>query len=200
VPAPYTALPCRLVRVVAYQAEQAALWDGPCSGPSGPLPVAWRPVGPRVAAGDPEPPLPDLERGWEGYCTNCGTPVPWDEGTRVSGTVRHLYDTPTRKPEPGDIYVADWLHHSGRCYSGWTNCDGRHLHAVLPNGHPWDIDSRASNCTLPEDTVHRCWVRTGDPPAITVGKGGNTCGAGAGSISAGDYHGFLTDGAFTASL
>jgi hypothetical protein len=50
---------------------------------------------------------------------------------------------------------------------------------------------------MPDDGEHRCWVRHGEPPRITVDKNGPTCQAGAGSILAGDYHGFLRDGAFT---
>ena len=75
--------------------------------------------------------------------------------------------------------------------------DGPHLVVILPNGQPWNIDSRASNCTLPYDYEHRCWVRHGEPPNITVDKNGLTCAAGAGSIMAGDYHGFLQNGALT---
>ena len=83
------------------------------------------------------------------------------------------------------------------CHDGWTNCDGRHLHAVCPNGCHWDIDSRASNCGLPGDTEHRCWIRSGEPPNVNVDKNGRTCSAGAGSIVCSDYHGFLTAGAFS---
>lgn len=53
------------------------------------------------------------------------------------------------------------------------------------------------NCTMPYDYEHRCWVRHGEPPAITVDKQGHTCAAGAGSIQCGSYHGFLEDGALT---
>jgi hypothetical protein len=75
--------------------------------------------------------------------------------------------------------------------------DGLHLCVVCPNGAQWLIDGPASNCTMPEDQgpygmAHRCWNRTGVPPLVAVGKGpGKTCGAGGGSIQAGDYHGFL---------
>ena len=76
------------------------------------------------------------------------------------------------------------------------NCPGEHLYAVLPNGRYWDIDSRASNCGRPDDRTHRCWVRHGEPPNVTVDKQGDTCTAGAGSILADDYHGFLRAGEF----
>jgi hypothetical protein len=64
----------------------------------------------------------------------------------------------------------------------------------LPNGRDWAIDGRATNCTRPDDHEHQCWVKHGEPPNITVDKDGNTCGAGAGSIQIGDWHGFLRDG------
>lgn len=86
----------------------------------------------------------------------------------------------------------------GYCIFGWTNCNGRHLHVILPNGGYWAIDSRAGNCTMRQDTVHRCWIRHGEAPLITVDKNGLTCQAGAGSImsSSGEppYHGFLRNG------
>lgn len=75
--------------------------------------------------------------------------------------------------------------------------DGPNLHVILPNRQPWNIDSRASNCTMPYDYTHRCWVRHGEPPNVTVDKNGLTCAAGAGSIMAADYHGFLQNGALT---
>jgi len=71
-----------------------------------------------------------------------------------------------------------------------------HLIVHTPGGS-WDIDSRASNCTLPNDNVHRCWVRHGTAPDITVDKNGVTCAAGAGSIICGNYHGFLRNGELT---
>ena len=52
----------------------------------------------------------------------------------------------------------------------------------------------ASNCTRPEDTVHKCWVRHGQVPDITVDKLGDTCHAGGGSIGQKTYHGFLRGG------
>lgn len=70
---------------------------------------------------------------------------------------------------------------------------GPHLKLMTPGGL-WVIDSRASNCGLPWDYEHRCWVRRGEPPDVSVTKDGPTCAAGAGSIQAGDYHGFLVAG------
>ena len=80
--------------------------------------------------------------------------------------------------------------------------DGKSLVVICPNGEQWMIDGHASNCTQRDDTgpygvAHRCWTRIGTPPLIQVGKSfGKTCSAGAGSIQAGNYHGFLgTNGA-----
>lgn len=75
----------------------------------------------------------------------------------------------------------------------YTFDDSPTLHVITPGGL-WNIDSRASNCTMPYDYDHRCWVRHGQPPMITVDKQGVTCTAGGGSIQCGDFHGFLRDG------
>lgn len=134
---------------------------------------------------------------WPARCDHCGALAPPDAARQVRR--ERLYDTPSGALEPGCLYWATWHHGSaGQCIDGWTNCPGAHLMAVLPNGRHWDVDSRAANCALPQDTTHRCWVRVGEPPNITVGKvGGPTCAAGAGSILAGDYHGMLQNGIFS---
>lgn len=192
----YQPLPARLITAAAHQPQLTAMWDGCAADSSARLHVARRRLGSPIPASEPEPPLPELTRGWEGSCERCGGGIPWDDRhVSLGGGVLRLWDTASGKPEPGDLYWTD--DYEGRCFH-WDNCPGQHLHAVLPNGHPWDIDSRAANCNRPTDRLHRCWVRTGEPPRITAGKGGNTCSAGAGSIAAGDYHGFLTDGVFTA--
>ncbi len=89
---------------------------------------------------------------------------------------------------PGAMWYADWYSRKGS--------DGQHLIVKTPGGI-WQIDNRASNCTLPDDDEHRCWVRHGDAPDITVDKNGKTCGCGC-SIGIGpgfrDYHGFLRNG------
>ncbi|GAC1521610.1 MAG: hypothetical protein NVS3B1_06000 [Marmoricola sp.] len=95
---------------------------------------------------------------------------------------------------PGACWDAHWM-------GDWAKGpDGICLMVRLPNGHDWMVDAEASNCTRPGDRSHRCWVRSGDPRtgSVTVGKDGETCSAGAGSIAAGDYHGFLTGGVLTA--
>ncbi len=143
---------------------------------------------------------------WPKRCAHCGTSVPEKQKPEKVGDVifdvthqvftSRLYDTNSGEPEPGDIYYIKW-HKPGEC-PNWNDCDGRHLHAKLPNGHDWDVDGRASNCTMKDDRSHRCWVRTGSPEdgTIHVDKNGHTCAAGAGSIIAGDWHGFLHHGAF----
>jgi len=56
------------------------------------------------------------------------------------------------------------------------------------------MDDRASNCGSRDDDEHRCWVRHGEPPDLTVDKQGLTCTAGAGSIVTDTWHGFLRGG------
>ena len=92
------------------------------------------------------------------------------------------------RPVPGMMYDAWWYrdHDKGP--------DGLSLIVITPDLHPWNIDGRASNCTLPHDPIHKCWVRHGTPPNLTVDKNGNTCAAGAGSIQTPKWHGFLRDG------
>lgn len=127
-------------------------------------------------------------------CPECGSPE------ALSGMSRPpVYDTEDGDLHPGDMYWAPCgaQQAGGSACLYWDNCEGQHLQVVLPNGRHWDIDSRASNCTMPNDRLHRCWVRAGEPPNITVGKNGLTCSAGAGSIQAGAYHGFLRNGVLT---
>jgi hypothetical protein len=145
---------------------------------------------------------------WPTHCSDCGAPVPVGEPhPTVVGqsafVVNHqvfsmrLYDTASGKPEPGDLFETNW-HEADKC-PYWENCSGIHLQAILPNGDHWDLDSRASNCTMRHDRIHRCWVRTGSPKdgTIHVDKNGLTCAAGAGSIAVDGYHGFLHHGHFT---
>lgn len=65
----------------------------------------------------------------------------------------------------------------------------------------WNIEGRASNCTMKDDPHHRCWVRHGTVgERVTVDKNGRTCGAGAGSFFMGpnnSWHGFIRDGMLT---
>jgi hypothetical protein len=101
--------------------------------------------------------------------------------------------TTLNEAPPGAMWDNPWLHDANQ----YCGPDGKALIVKLPNGKDWHIDGRASNCTLPADKEHKCWVRHGEPPTLTVDKNGLTCSAGAGSISAGDYHGFLVNGVLT---
>lgn len=100
---------------------------------------------------------------------------------------------------PGAMFYPDWLQpEEGEWRFYEPGPDGKVLAVICPNGRQWIIDSEASNCTRKGDRTHHCWIRHGVPPLITVDKNGNTCQAGAGSIQAGDYHGFLRNGVLTA--
>jgi hypothetical protein len=141
---------------------------------------------------------------WPVVCDSCGQIFPdgavWQTNADPlyrgcpDGKLYTLRDVP-----PGAMWDASWYRGAGVTYRWWTGDDGISLVVKLPNGHHWMPDSRCSNCTLPEDNVHRCWVRHGDPKLanLTVDKNGVTCAAGAGSILAGDYHGFLQNGVLT---
>lgn len=106
-----------------------------------------------------------------------------------------------RDAPDGAMWYADWILHGrlpddpNRCYMG---PDGHSLVVKVVGGHDWMVDGRASNCTMPDDDVHKCWCRYGDPRTgnITVDKSCNTCNAGGGSILTDKWHGFLRDGMF----
>ena len=88
------------------------------------------------------------------------------------------------------MYDAWWLHDE----PNFCGPDGKAMHLVCPDGSIWHIDGRASNCTDPHEWTHRCWVRHGEAPQLTVDKNGHTCQAGAGSIQTARWHGFLRGG------
>ncbi|MGZ6281692.1 MAG: hypothetical protein ACXWQ5_00095 [Ktedonobacterales bacterium] len=92
---------------------------------------------------------------------------------------------------PGGIQPAPWL---DRMYTPQLeHC----FNVKCPDGTWWTPDSRASNCSMPDDFKqerHHCWVIEGTLPNITVGKKGPTCAAGAGSIQTSHWHGFLING------
>ncbi|QXV74073.1 hypothetical protein [Rhizobium phage RHEph12] len=114
-----------------------------------------------------------------------------------------------RNMETGEVVGSHQLPY-GACYAqdnekGYypTGADGLSIVCVIPyqsasrkiSYHHWQIDGHATNCTKPEDNEHRCWVRrgtVGEP--LHVSKEGNTCEAGAGSISVSGFHGFLHNG------
>lgn len=100
---------------------------------------------------------------------------------------------------PGAMWFEEPVTYSSGKWYWWDNETGPHLIVMYP-GDPsgeWDIDSRANNCGRPADRTHRCWIRHGTPPNITVDKVGDTCSAGAGSIfGRNGYHGMLVNGKF----
>jgi hypothetical protein len=134
---------------------------------------------------------------WAIKCNQCDA-VPPEDADRSSKWSSKLpqYDTPSGEAEAGDLYwVDEKCAEEGYCPHGWTNCDGKHLNGVTPDLWHWDMMSRASNCTLREDTLHRCWVVHNNDGVIHVDKAGLTCQAGAGSIvSPKGWHGFLHNG------
>jgi hypothetical protein len=145
---------------------------------------------PRSFNGDPR---------WPTHCTTCNEPVPEHAERQVFGEAIYLDDEgrehSIRHPTPGMMWDAWWSP------ARWKGPDGMSLHVCCPDGHTWCIDSQASNCDKKDDvgefaSSHRCWVRHGTPPMITVDKRGRTCGAGAGSIQTPGYHGHLTNGVF----
>ena len=90
----------------------------------------------------------------------------------------------------GATWDADWLHDLPE----YCGPDGRSLVTVCPCGEHWCIDGPATNCTMKEEHVHKCWVRHGDIENMTVDKNGFTCAAGGGSIQTKQWHGFLRGG------
>lgn len=126
---------------------------------------------------------------------------------RVDSMQGGTVTTPARY-EPGAIYDAAYASRGEHTCMYWDNCDGHHIHVVSQNHHTFDLMSRASNCGLPNDRSHRCWVvhiPDGDLSRTTVDKNGLTCSAGAGSLLAQPinrtdgttipgWHGFLRNG------
>lgn len=147
-------------------------------------PKGCEPVAPKVDPLDPR---------WPVKC-DCCEYVFTDEDPKQSWTERMMARsdggplTTLRDAPPGAMWDAWWMS------DWWKGADGMCLNVRCPDGHDWCIDSRASNCTMPNDNAHKCWVRHGAPPDITVDKNGVTCAAGAGSIQTPKWHGFLRGG------
>lgn len=105
-----------------------------------------------------------------------------------------------RNAPHGAMWYAE---HYGK-YPHYCGPDGKALIVKCWANHDWHVDGKASNCTMPDDNVHKCWVRHGDPRTgnITVDKNGHTCQAGGGSIwvnmhgndPSKQWHGFLRNG------
>jgi hypothetical protein len=116
------------------------------------------------------------------------------DGTARNVGTGDIYPSLSQCP-PGAMWNADWM--LGLEDEPYAGPDGLCLVVKLPNGNDWMIDGIANNCTDRDDALragHKCWVRHGAPPLITVDKAGKTCSAGAGSILSGSYHGFLKNG------
>lgn len=168
----------------------------------------------------PEALIPHDDPRWPTKCSQCPylfTPDnPWQYFTDSVYVDEAGNEYSLRYPTPGMMWDAWWM---GNRQKG---PDGIHLMVACPNGHPWCVDGRASNCTSPckncgkpyymhntkdfpckeyiDAKPHKCWVRHGTPPKVTVDKSGNTCSAGARSILTPGYHGFLQDGMLTEPL
>lgn len=136
-----------------------------------------------------------LDPRWPAACA-CGYRFAHDDAWQVFQEVVYIrpdtgerFEEGLRKMPPGAMWNAYWMTHC-------KGSDGMALAVICPDGREWLIDGRANNCTMPQDNAHRCWVRHGTPPNITVDKDGLTCGAGGGSIQTPGYHGFLRNGEF----
>lgn len=153
---------------------------------------------------------------WPTACAACGT--------AFDGTAHHqVHGEPLYRGAPdGQLYTlvtapvgamwdAWWMRHGELKDNPWTGPDGLTLIVKTPGGD-WMVDAEASNCTRPQRVPvegnpgchrfvrsHYCWVRHGDPRTGTlhVDKNGETCSAGAGSIIAGAWHGFLHNSELT---
>jgi hypothetical protein len=113
----------------------------------------------------------------------------------------HSIVLPHSQLPAGALWVARRPVNRGRDEYPAVGNDGLAVYCKHVDGHPWHIDGRASNCTMPNDYRHRCWVRHGTVGEnLTVDKNGNTCKAGAGSFFMGpnnEWHGFLRQGKLT---
>lgn len=196
--------PARFIAPMAYRVTLSNLWSGECSKDEASgdnlkshyaetqldFPITHWPsiLEARAASFD-----------WEQFptlCNSCGAQAPGYSSIEESKVfIGLLYPTESQYPEPGDLYF--WPHHKTRCPAGWTNCDGNHLIAVLPNGAEWDIDGRDPICNLNGESTHRCWHRNGITPNISIDKNGAaTCGSGGGSITLNNWSGYLRNGQF----
>jgi len=185
----------RLIMEIGTRVYLGKMWPGECGAGQHRAETLYA----ELKAGEPPLKINSFKQfppeAWPTHCEVCGEPVPEEANSYASQT--RFYNTESGRPEPGDMFWAPWYHgEDKKFHCQWDNCDDPrgHLIVVLPNGHQWDTDGRASNCTMKEDRLHRCWCRHGEPPNIHVDKNGHTCQAGAGSIMAGNYHGFLHNG------
>lgn len=146
---------------------------------------------------------PDVARLYEGWPAFCGCGYAFQETDTYQVFTEDIYsrtdtgeEMTLREAPAGAIWRATWFEGVERL----TGPDGHCYICRMPGGRDWNIDGPASNCDQ-RDRPHKCWVRTGEAPNLTVGKGkeGESCTAGAGSIwidrgGPNDWHGFLTNG------
>ena len=130
-------------------------------------------------------------------CTRCNQEYK-NEELKFYNSRRNVWNTSDgNNDHPGDMFYAPWMHSvvdgKIKCMY-WDNCNDirGHLLVVLPNGHVFDTDMRASNCNKLEDRMHRCWEKKGEPPLVTIG--GPSSDNGVGSIGMAAWHGYLTNG------
>lgn len=130
---------------------------------------------------------------WPTHCP-CGYEFKEEDERQIF--TQHLYrradtgeEMTLRDAPDGAMWEATWY----SSVPAWCGDDGRAIICRVPTNHDWHIDGPCSNCTRPNEP-HRCWVRHGEPPNLTVDKNGNTCSAGAGSILTSTWHGFLRNG------
>lgn len=116
-----------------------------------------------------------------------------EDGEGISSPIMRRMDTGEERSGRDLPVGALWV--NGGAPSRYQGADGLSIYCRLPGGHSWLIDGRASNCTMPNDNEHKCWVRHGTVgEKLHVDKNGLTCTAGAGSIMVEGYHGFLHNG------
>lgn len=132
---------------------------------------------------------------WPVACEACGyifrEEDEWQCGTKTVYRRDDTHELMLLEEAPaGAIWEAPWL------ADAWHGEDGKCYFCRTPGGD-WCIDSKSSNCGLPTDREHKCWVRHGIAPNFTVDKNGRTCVAGGGSIAIGSFHGFLRGGYLT---
>ncbi len=130
---------------------------------------------------------------WPTHCS-CGYEFQATDTRQLfSSHLYHRIDTgeemTLREAPVGAMWDATWLH----SVPSLCGSDGKSIVCRVPTNHDWQIDGQASNCTRPNEP-HKCWVRHGAPPNLTVDKKGDTCSAGAGSIQTTTWHGFLING------
>lgn len=179
--------------------------DGPCAG--GSYHNAKVPIEIVGTVGTDHPVSGDLHNHadprWPKQCEHCGYLFGESDSWQLfHEPIYRRLDTGDTRPWPqmpaGACRDLDWLHDR----PSWCGYDGRSLEVRTPGGD-WMIDGRASNCTMPADRAHRCWIRHGRPEDgnLHVDKspeaGQSTCAAGGGSIAMPAYHGFLHHGELT---